>query len=243
MEVGNRYVLAVYLMLGIAVVAGVITLLVIEKSRRHAWTTDNIDAVAGSEWNDFTSPVFHPTAIEAKAHCVPAVLTSERASALCHIARMTTSRLRTPDNAIHLLPLRGWQGANTFLVRRKVGAHWLQFTDGGGKASLAVCAVDGSPLLVSSGDRAAAIKSLAREWLPDRLQPIEFHLVLDAGRIATWTTADTIDSAGLQFGPCNCYYDGKTVKFEMPKLTPNSKSPVFPPYTFELKRPYNQDIR
>ena len=232
MEVGNRFILSVYLMLGIAVIAGVIMLLDVEKCHRLARTIDHADAAPGAEWNDFNSPVFHPTLDEAKVHRVTVVPTTERAAALCHIGHLLPDRLRSSEFAGHLLPLHGWRSANAFLVRRRVGLVWAQYTDCGCEVMLELRKVDGSPLLSPQGDKAAAIKALARTWLPDNLQPVTFHFGRHGDCLATWTTADMIDRTGVRLDTCFCACNDRGVQLAFPAHTLKFRTLSFPPYTF-----------
>lgn len=131
-------------------------------------SVDQLAAPVGAEWNDLSVRNLKPSLAEARSFYFAKVPKEQRASTACRISRILAEKWASPEYATHLLPLKGWQGHNIFLVRRKVQPYYIQIEDTGYQITLQVQKIDGSPLLEQSTPSEAQIKQFASIWLPSK---------------------------------------------------------------------------
>lgn len=190
---------------------------------------------AGSEWNDLSSDNIHPTFLEAKEKYQAVVPAKERDFAVRRINHIIAAPFSSTEYANNLLPLKGWQNKNVFLIRRKIENNIIQIIEGDGRISIEIRKVDGGILDESKESDAEKVKKLAKQWLPSDLQPIDFHAVDgDAPRVAAWLTErkDKNDEDGVVMSICEAYSDGYSYKYEFVEYTPTVKRLIAAPYLF-----------
>jgi len=152
--------------------------------------------------------------------------------------RALSPRLRPSEFRDHLVPLKGWRGGNVFLVRRRVGPHWLQVSEGAGKIVIEVVRADGAPVVPPGQDLAEHARAMAREILSEAMQPQEFHSL--AGRrpplVAVWTTAagSQADAQGVAIPICRASGGATSLRYELLERLIGTALAMEPPkpYTF-----------
>ena len=185
---------------------------------------------------------------------------AERASGEALIAAALSPECVTGDLAGHILPLKGWNGSNIFIMRRRMGGQVIQVIDGFRSMLIVqVARADENGLIPSAAIPSERAKALAAEWLGPDLQPSEdFHTVVnphplasqfgEAPCVAVWTTVASYNEARraqsrktdeatpmLILDTVTAYLNGESARFEIMKILQYSPIAFPAPYTFEEK--------
>jgi hypothetical protein len=176
-----------------------------------------MEAGPPSDWNDFNVLGLAPARDQVEAAKVAAPA-AERAIAVASMTRVLSPMLVPPEFADRLIALNGWEGGNVFILRERIGAHWVQVTEGAGKVVVEIVKADGSALVDPTQDPAEYARLVAREVLSAEMQPQEFHSVSgQLPAVAVWKTlagGDT-DAEGVALSICRAFAGPTFLRYEV----------------------------